>query len=146
MRRYPTANVELRLCLHWNQYSKNKEGLYLAFFKILSHIKLIIIHQTYYKKIDRSRTFNEYTRGFEIVVINKIYTADISLVMSSSYLLTQTWVLNLINNCLTLQSLETFDSVSILLFLQLRVVKRLMKRTCKLKKRREELTLSQKNK
>ena len=41
---YPTANVELRLCLHWNQYSKNKEGLYLAFFKILSHIKLIIIH------------------------------------------------------------------------------------------------------
>ena len=153
MRRYPTANVELRLCLHWNQYSKNKEGLYLAFFKILSHIKLIIIHQTYYKKIDRSRTFNEYTRGFEIVVINKIYTADISLVMSSSYLLTQTWVLmihdimlNLINNCLTLQSLETFDSVSTLLFLQLRVVKRLMKRTCKLKKRREELTLSQKDK
>ena len=41
---YPTANVELRLCLHWNQYSKNKKGLHLALFKILSHIKLIVIH------------------------------------------------------------------------------------------------------
>ena len=54
-------------------------------------IPRVIIHQTHYEKSDWSRAFNQFTIACELDMINAIYAADITFVMSSS---TSAWLLS----------------------------------------------------
>ena len=46
--------------------------------------KRLVIHQTHYEKSDWSRAFNQFTIACELDMINVIYAADITFIMSSS--------------------------------------------------------------
>ena len=50
-----------------------------------------IIHQTHYEKSDWSRAFNQFTIACELDMINVIYAADVTFIMSSS---TSAWFLS----------------------------------------------------
>ena len=47
------------------------------------HLWFIIIHQTHYEKSDWSRAFNQFTIACELDMINVIFPADITFIMSS---------------------------------------------------------------
>ena len=54
-------------------------------------INSIVIHQTHDEKSDWSRAFNQFTIACELDMINGIYSADITFIMSSS---TSAWLLS----------------------------------------------------